>query len=129
MTLRDRFEARYGAPKEGVTYCEELKMYLSNDPKDLTGNMYALFLSVRWEAYQSAMEDQWRDPAAERPKYGQPIVVKIKGHTQHVTYMLDRDEDTSDWIEPFYFDHDDNCKVWWLDVTAWMYLPDAARAI
>jgi hypothetical protein len=65
----------------------------------------------------------------QRPQYGEPILVAIKDVWQHVTYILDGEDETEDWVEPYHFDHDDNCKAFWRDVTAWIPMRDFGAMI
>lgn len=59
-----------------------------------------------------------------RPPYGAPVLLKINGVVQHITYTLDGADETPDWFEPFYFDHGDDMRMWWHKVEAWALLPD-----
>ena len=63
-------------------------------------------------------------PMEKRPAYGQPVLIKIKGIVQHITYVLDGADDTADWFEPYHFDHDDELKIWWHKVHEWAPLPN-----
>lgn len=56
----------------------------------------------------------------KRPPYGDPILIALNGVWQHVTYTLDGADDCEDWVEPYHFDHDDSCKIFWRSVTAWI---------
>jgi hypothetical protein len=60
----------------------------------------------------------------KRPIYGQPVLIKIKGIVQHITYTLDGADDTRDWFEPYLFDHDDEMKLWWNKADEWAALPN-----
>ncbi|WP_156899756.1 hypothetical protein [Marinobacterium litorale] len=67
----------------------------------------------------------------KRPPYGQPILVALRGVWQHVTYTRDGSDHSEDWVEPYHFDHDDNTRAWWREVTAWVLvenLPEITAA-
>ncbi|MDI1222941.1 DUF551 domain-containing protein [Acinetobacter guillouiae] len=69
----------------------------------------------------------WISVENKRPVYGQPILIVVDGVTQNITYMLDGSDDSSDWCEPYFFEHDDCCKMWWDKVTHWMPLPEPPK--
>lgn len=66
----------------------------------------------------------WIDVNEKLPQYGEPVLLRANRVTQHVTYMLDGADDTPDWFEPYHFDHDDNCKMFWNKADSWQYLPE-----
>ncbi|GGO89214.1 hypothetical protein GCM10011348_46440 [Marinobacterium nitratireducens] len=67
-------------------------------------------------------------PEDGSPDYGEPILVALNGVWQHVTYMRDGADDCEDWVEPYHFDHDDSCKSFWRNVTAWVPVSDLPLA-
>lgn len=66
----------------------------------------------------------WIDVNDKLPAYGEPVLLKANGVTQHVTYMLDGADECPDWFEPYHFDHDDNQKLFWNKAQAWQPLPE-----
>jgi len=68
---------------------------------------------------------EWISVEDELPGYGEPVLIRAKGVTQYITYILDGSDHTPDWFEPYYFDHDGNMKIWWNQATHWMPLPEA----
>ena len=60
----------------------------------------------------------------KKPPYGAPVLLKISGVVQHIVYMLDGFDDTPDWFEPYFFEHDDELKIKWDSVEEWALLPD-----
>ena len=71
---------------------------------------------------------EWISIEDRLPQYGCPVLIVGNGVTQDVTYILDGADDTPDWFEPYFFEHDDECKVWWNKVTHWMPLPEPPKA-
>ena len=69
------------------------------------------------------MDKEWISVKDRLPEYGRAVLISIKGTVQHVTFSLDGADDTPDWFEPYWFDHDDELKIWWNKVTHWMPLP------
>ena len=73
-----------------------------------------------------AIGPKWVSVEDKLPDYGQPILLKISGVVQHVTYMRDGGDDY-DWLEPFFYDHDDDVKISLkfdgLTKIEWMTLP------
>ena len=69
------------------------------------------------------LENQWISVEDRLPAYGAPILLSISGVVQHVTYMVDGADETPDWFEPYNFEHDDNCKLFWNKAQAWQPLP------
>lgn len=67
---------------------------------------------------------EWISVSDRLPIYGDPVLIVGNGVTQNVTYMRDGADDEQDWFEPYFFDHDDGCKVDWSKVTHWMPLPE-----
>tara|TARA_R110000850_G_scaffold276016_1_gene416687 strand:- start:1130 stop:1351 length:222 start_codon:yes stop_codon:yes gene_type:complete len=67
---------------------------------------------------------EWISVEDRLPAYGEPVLIVGNGVTQHITYMLDGADDTEDWFEPFYFEHDDECKVLVIKSSHWMPLPE-----
>ena len=61
------------------------------------------------------------------PEYGDPVLLYSNNVIQHVTYMRDGADDVADWFEPYYFEHDDNCKVHSYSVDSWMPLPEPPK--
>ena len=59
-----------------------------------------------------------------RPIYGQPVLLKILGTVQHITYFMDGADDETDWFEPYFFEHGDEFKIEWDKVDGWYALPD-----
>ena len=70
---------------------------------------------------------EWISVEDRSPPYGDPVIISIKGVVQNVTYILDGCDDTRDWFEPYFFDHDDVAKCWWNNVTHWMPLPEPPK--
>lgn len=66
---------------------------------------------------------KWISLRDELPEYGVPVLIVGNSVTQYVTYMLDGDGETCAWFEPYYFDHDDDLKIWASEITYWMPLP------
>lgn len=60
----------------------------------------------------------------DRPPYGAPVLIKINGVVQHITYTLDGADETPDWFEPYHFDSEDELKIWWHTVDEWAIFPD-----
>ncbi len=60
----------------------------------------------------------------KRPPYGAPVLLKAGGVVQHITYMLNGEDETPDWFEPYHFAHDDELTLWWYQVDGWALLPD-----
>ena len=71
---------------------------------------------------------EWISTSVSLPEYGQPVLVVSGGVVQNVTYMLDGADDVPDWFEPYHFEHDNELKVWWHSISAWMYLPEPPNA-
>ena len=68
----------------------------------------------------------WVSVEDRLPAYGRPVLIKSEnGAVQHITYVLDGDDDVPDWFEPVHFCHDDELKIMCNKVKSWMYLPDA----
>ena len=61
------------------------------------------------------------------PSYGEPVLIKINGVVQNVTYILDGCYHSPDWFEPSHFNHDNSCKIGWNKPTHWMQLPEAKK--
>jgi hypothetical protein len=70
---------------------------------------------------------KWIKTEDKRPEYGEPVIVVMNGVTQHVTYTRDGFDNEPDWYEPYFFNHDDNCKASWDKVSHWMPLPKAPK--
>jgi hypothetical protein len=70
----------------------------------------------------------WIDIFDRRPLYGEPVFLVCNGVTQNVTYMLNGSDHSSDWFEPYFFNHDDDCKFLWDNATHWMPLPAPPNA-
>lgn len=45
--------------------------------------------------------DEWVSVDDKKPAYGQPVLLKINGVVQTVTYNLDGSDDSLDWFEPY----------------------------
>lgn len=58
------------------------------------------------------------------PPYGAPLLIKINGVVQHITYMRDGADDELDWFEPYFFRHEDIDKLPLHKVDGWFALPD-----
>lgn len=54
-----------------------------------------------------------------KPTYGLPVLLKVKGAIQNITYMLEGCDECPDWFEPYYFRHDDDLKIDVDDVDSW----------
>ena len=63
---------------------------------------------------------EWTKCTDSLPTYSEPVLLKINGVIQNITYMLDGADDMPDWFEPYFFDHDDELKIWWNLVDEWM---------
>ncbi len=66
---------------------------------------------------------EWISVKDRLPGYGDPVIVVSSGVVQNVIYMMDGADDCDDWFEPYFFDHDDNCKFSPDKLTHWMPLP------
>lgn len=59
------------------------------------------------------LEDQvpkWVKLEDDLPKYGVPVLLKIQGIVQEVTYMRDGSDVSLDWFEPFHYE-DEECVI------------------
>lgn len=45
--------------------------------------------------------DEWVSVHDKKPTYGQPVLLRINGVVQTVTYNLDGSDDSLDWFEPY----------------------------
>ncbi len=54
-----------------------------------------------------------------KPKYGLPVLLKVKGTIQNITYILEGCDDSPDWFEPYHFEHEDDLKINFDDVESW----------
>jgi hypothetical protein len=70
---------------------------------------------------------EWISVEDRLPAYGEPVLIVGNGVTQHITYMLDGNDDEADWFEPYYFEHDDELKVLAIKVLFWMPLPEPPK--
>ena len=71
---------------------------------------------------------EWISVKDRLPEYGEPVIIVANGVTQHVTYMLDGDDDESFvWFEPVYFEHDDELKIPYHKISSWMPLPEPTK--
>lgn len=69
--------------------------------------------------------DIWTTIKTQMPAVGEPIMIKIGGTIQHLSYVLDGcDEGKTYWFEPHWFEHEDNEKVAFSKVTEWVYIED-----
>jgi hypothetical protein len=66
---------------------------------------------------------EWVNVEEKLPAYGEPVLIKINGVTQHVTYALYGDSDVPDWFKPYHFDNDYEHKISRDKVSFWCYLP------
>lgn len=69
----------------------------------------------------------WISTDLNMPNYGDAVLIVINGFTQDITYMRDGDDHCSDWFEPYFFDHDQGCKISWDKVYHWMPLPEPPK--
>jgi hypothetical protein len=69
------------------------------------------------------VEINWIETKDELPGYGEPVLLIIGNTVQHITYMLDGTDDTPDWFEPYFFEHDDELKIWHNKVNKWAHVP------
>ena len=54
------------------------------------------------------MSDEWNNVKDVLPGHGVPVLLKINGVVQDVTYCLDAgDNDPTTWFEPYYFEYDE----------------------
>ena len=70
---------------------------------------------------------EWISVDERMPTYGKPVLIVIRGIVQDVTYMRDGADDCDDWFEPYFFEHDHNCKVSFHEVSHWMPLPEPQK--
>lgn len=66
----------------------------------------------------------WTKTEDGLPVYGRPVLLKIKGVVQHITYTREGSDDSLDWFEPYHYD--DQESGIWLSHDAgieWMPLP------
>ena len=73
------------------------------------------------------LENQWVSVEDRLPSYGVPVLLFGNGTVQHVTYMLDGADETKDWFEPYYFEHDGEQKIPYNKPTHWMSLPEPPK--
>ena len=59
----------------------------------------------------------------KRPPYGAPVLLKVGGVVQHITYILNGADETPDWFEPYHFDSEE-LTLWWYQVDGWALLLD-----
>ena len=66
-----------------------------------------------------------------RPAYGEPLILRVKGVVQHITYMLDGADDFKDWLEPYYFEEKE--AGFFVDYTEshieWLYVDGLNQAL
>jgi len=67
---------------------------------------------------------EFKKAVDELPTYGEPVLIRIGATIQHITYMLEGADDVPDWFEPFYFESDDELKIWHNKVDEWAYLTE-----
>lgn len=70
------------------------------------------------------MEIEFVNCSEVLPPYGVPVLIIIGSAVQHITYTRDGADDSPDWFEPFYFDHDNDLKIFCSKVSKWSYLPE-----
>lgn len=110
--LREEFEDRFHSlPMVGVFWNDEAKHYTTKDAllipdMDFCNDMFDAFKA----GYEAAKASQWISVEDELPVYGDPVLLKISGVVQHVTYMLDGADDSCDWFEPYHYE-DTNAAV------------------
>lgn len=69
----------------------------------------------------------WISVEEKYPEYGKPILIVVDGVAQNIVYVRGGSDDSKDWCEPFYFEHDGGDSLWWEDVTHWMAIPQYAK--
>lgn len=64
---------------------------------------------------------KWVSVDDELPECGEPVILRINGTVQHVTYMRDRYDEGPDWFEPYHYedmdaavDIDGKAKLEWM---------------
>lgn len=74
------------------------------------------------------LSPKWASAYDELPKYGEPVILKINGTVQHVTYMSDRYDEGPDWFERYHYNDADSA----VDIDGkveleWMPLPELPK--
>lgn len=105
-----------------ATWGKETPFYREEDYK---------FASTRaqyqaWQAAKERYEPKWIDFKANPPAYGTPVILKINGTVQHVTYIRDGESNCDDWFEPYHYDDKEHgVFVGSVNSLEWMPLPEA----
>lgn len=133
MEIQNEIEAfeRFKAKQIGIDY-ETLKKDLDDCEKRFPNNRYAGWnFKSDWELWQAAtalVNPKWISVEDKQPRYGEPILIAIMGVVQKIIYMRDGSDNDDDWCEPYYLEHDDRMKIYWIEVSHWMLLPQAPKA-
>ena len=68
---------------------------------------------------------KWVETKNEMPAVGEPVMIKVGGVIQHLSYVLDGcDEGKTYWFEPYWFKHEDIQKLPVSKVIEWVYIED-----
>lgn len=70
---------------------------------------------------------KWKNTEDRLPEYGRPVLLKINGVIQHITYCLDGYSDVPDWFEPYFFGANtdpENLSFWWNKAESWVYVDE-----
>lgn len=72
-----------------------------------------------------AGKPKWADVRSNPPAYGKPVILKIDGVVQQVTYMRDGADGCDDWFEPYHYeDKEHGVFVGGVESLEWMPLPE-----
>lgn len=80
---------------------------------------------------EEAIKPKWVSVNDKMPSYGEPVLLKINGVVQKITYNLDGSDHSNDWFEPYssigvYDDHRDlSFFVDYESDVCWQSLPEA----
>lgn len=68
----------------------------------ITGEAFGLTRSdIHALAKHFGLIDEWVSVHDKKPPYGKPILLKINGVVQNITYNLYGSDDSLDWFEPY----------------------------
>jgi hypothetical protein len=56
------------------------------------------------------------------PTYDEPVLIKTNNTTQFITYVLRECAERGDWFEPYFFEHDDDLRLPWFEVSEWVFI-------
>ena len=67
----------------------------------------------------------FNDVSEELPLYGEPVLTRLGTVVQNITYIRDADsEESVDWFEPYYFEHESMLKIPAAKISGWVYVQD-----